>query len=116
MLPRSKVSAEMVFATHLLWKKITHHATWKEYTRLDVVQCDITRYLSDGVSHGEHRVDQIQLIPLEIEVLLHARDVRICQVGTVKIVEKVHQAAEGQDKKVQFLYEFALGGRGLRAP
>ena len=61
----------------------TDHAGGKEISRFDVVQCDVAGHLPYGISDGEYRIDLIELISLEIELLSHARDVCIIEVGPV---------------------------------
>ncbi len=36
-----------------------------------------------------------QLVAFEVEVLLSATDISLCQVAPVKVIEEVHQATKG---------------------
>lgn len=64
---------------------------------------------------GLTRVDLIELVALEVEVLLHSTDVGIVEVHAVEIIDPVHQTAKGQDDEVNLDEERALrlGGCGL---
>lgn len=57
----------------------THHK-WKENSRLDIVQREIRRDLSDDIANGETCVDFVVLVTDESELLFHTRDVRIGQI------------------------------------
>jgi hypothetical protein len=41
------------------------------YPWFDIVECNITWYLSHGIANGKDGVDLIELVPLEVELLLH---------------------------------------------
>lgn len=61
------------------------HASGEEVSRLDVVQRQVRRDLANHVADGEARVDLVQLVPHEAEVLFHPGYVRIVEVGTVQL-------------------------------
>lgn len=57
----------------------------------------------------------IELISLEVEFLSHSRDVGIVEVGPVKIVDKVAEAAERQDEQIQLAQKLGLSRHTLLA-
>lgn len=59
-------------------------------------------YLANDVAHGKNSVDNIELVAAKSQLLLHARDIGISQVGPIEIVEEVGDAAEGENEEVNF--------------
>jgi len=66
------------------------------------------QFFLHDVPAGEDRVNKRQFIANEPDVLLHARNVGLGQVGSVKVVHEVHQATTGKNEKIQFADEFLL--------
>lgn len=76
--------------------------------RRDFLQDQIIRNLTKHVSAVENGVDLIQLRALEAEVLFHARDVGVVEVGAVEVVGPVHEADVGEEEPVDFAKETGL--------
>lgn len=60
-------------------------------------------------------VDDIELVALKAEVILHAADVGIVEIHAIEVVDPVHEAAEGQNENIELDNESPLGPclRGL---
>lgn len=108
-----------------------NHAAWKVDTRLKFLKRKVVRNLPQYVTavkdywtsmlarfrrHHElqelekrhTRVDDIQLLPMKVEVLLHATNICIVQIGTVKVVYPVHETAKGQNDRVELQHKPSL--------
>lgn len=104
---------------------------WEKDPGLDVVQSKVTWYHPTARSNEQQFVISEalnshdipaskdggylgQLIALKIEVFFHARDIGLGQVGAVKVVEEIHEAAEGQNEEIDFANQFPLFSRFIR--
>lgn len=61
-----------------------HHAG-EEDSGPDIVQRQVRWDLADDITHGEARVDLVQLVADEAYLLLHARNVSIREVGAIEL-------------------------------
>ena len=89
---------------------MTYHACREEVPGLDVVQGNVAGHLSDRVANCEDGVDLVELIALEVQLFPHTRHIGVVQIGSVKVVEEVHEAAKGEDEEVQLLDQLPLAG------
>jgi hypothetical protein len=71
--------------------------------------------LADRVSNCEDRVDLVELVAFETQLFSHTRNICVVEIGAIKVVEKVHEAAEAQDEKIELLHQLALSWRILVA-
>ncbi|KAI3479245.1 hypothetical protein L1887_58676 [Cichorium endivia] len=65
-------------------------------------------------ARGEHGVDLVELLAAEVEVLLHAGEVGVVEVGAVEVVGQEEERAERHDDQVDLADEAALERRGRR--
>jgi hypothetical protein len=65
--------------------------------------------------YSEDGVDLVELVAFEAQLFPHTRDVRIVEIGAVKIIQEVHKTAKSKDEEVKLLYELALAWRILVA-
>lgn len=72
----------------------------EEVARPDVSHCQIGRDLTDNVTDGKDSVDDIELVAVKGELLLHARHIRIGQIGAIEVIKEVSDTAEGENKEV----------------
>jgi hypothetical protein len=82
---------------------------------------------------SENRVDLVELVALEMQVIFHPRDVGIGEIGSIKlgdlmsdpyhktpskikthIVRPVHQTAEREDEEVELSQQLPLTGQRWR--
>jgi hypothetical protein len=71
--------------------------------------------LSDGIADCEDGVDLVELIALKVQLFPHTRNICVVQIGSIKVIEEVHQATECEDKKIQLLNQLSLA-RGILLP
>jgi hypothetical protein len=57
----------------------------------------------------------IELVAFEAQFFPHTRNVRIVEIGAIKVVQKVHETAESKDEEVELLHQLALSWRILVA-
>jgi hypothetical protein len=85
-----------------------------------------------SVANCKASVDDIKLIPLKVEIRLHARDIGGCQVGSIQIVHEIpiphqssplnemetctHQTAKRQNEEIDLPNQLLLSGSTLAAP
>lgn len=70
-----------------------------------------TWYFTNDVSHRPARLHVIQLILVQSEILLHARDKCIVDIYLVKVLDEVSQASESEDRRIELEQKPALFGR-----
>jgi hypothetical protein len=53
---------------------------------------------------------------MEMQLLSHTRDVCVVEVGAIKVIQEVHEAAKGEDEEIELLHQLALARGMLVAP
>ena len=81
-----------------------------------LLQYQVVGNLAQEVSAIENGVDLVQLGSLEVEVFFGTGDVRIIEVGAIKIIDPVHQAYVGHDEKIDLENQTSLCFGGGRRP
>lgn len=78
----------------------THHTGWKENPWFDIVKCYVTWHLSDCVTNSKDGVDLVELVPVKCKLFFHTTHVRVVKVGSIQVIQKIHEAAKGEDEEV----------------
>lgn len=76
--------------------------------RADLGQDYLGGYLADDVADGPGRVDEVDLVAVHGEVLLHATDERVRDVGLVEVLDEVAERHQREEEEVQLLHELPL--------
>ena len=71
------------------------------------------RDLSHYVAGCPGYVDEIQLVGIHAEVLFHARDIGVGDVGLVKVLNEIAQREDSEERDVKLLNKFAFFQRAV---
>jgi hypothetical protein len=66
--------------------------------------------------NSEDGVDQIELVSLKMELLLHARDICIVEITAVQIIGEIAETTKRQDECINFSEKLGFARHSLLAP
>lgn len=78
------------------------------YRRPDLCEDELRRQLADNVTRRPRYIDEVELVRVHREVLLHARDVCVADVRRVQVLDEVTETEDRQEGGVQLLDKLDL--------